>query len=148
MTEFSLIVMGKPQGKARPRFTRTGRVFTEAKTKQAEAAILAEWERAGSVRLDGPIELDVLLFHKRPAGHFTSKGLLSTAGRRQPIPDNQKPDIDNALKLVMDALNGSAWSDDVRVVRASVTRWWSHPGDPACTVLSARTKHVRTGAPT
>ena len=85
----------------------------------------AAWERAGEPRLDGAVALTVELHVERPAGHFTSRGELSAEGRRHPHPERQKPDADNALKLVMDALNTRAWRDDVQVVRAVVSRAWA-----------------------
>jgi Holliday junction resolvase RusA-like endonuclease len=55
-------------------------------------------------------------------------GTLSAAGQRKPFPTGKKPDVDNALKLLMDALNGKAYRDDVDVVDARVRRVWSFDG--------------------
>lgn len=135
MTGFSLVIPGKPKGKDRPRFAR-GRAYTPKETKEAEAYIGHLWEESGCPRhWDGPIQIDVDIFHKRPKSHFTTKGLLSAEGKKHILPDNQKPDIDNVIKLVMDALNKKAWRDDVQVVRASVNRWWAHAFESECTVI-------------
>jgi Holliday junction resolvase RusA-like endonuclease len=40
-------------------------------------------------------------------------------------PCEKRPDADNILKLVADALNGVAYDDDKRVVVASVCKLWS-----------------------
>ena len=39
-------------------------------------------------------------------------------------PDTDKPDVDNVLKLVMDALNGVAYRDDAQVTEAVIRK---HP---------------------
>ena len=85
----------------------------------------------GEPRLaDGPIEIEVLLVVERPLGHFNTKGELNKKGREMPFPHNKKPDVDNAIKLVMDALNTRAYRDDVQVCKAAVMREW---GDVAHT---------------
>jgi Holliday junction resolvase RusA-like endonuclease len=121
---FQLIVPGAPQGKQRARHGQ-GRTWTPRETLLAEQEIRRAWEEAGCPRVAGPVEVTVQLGVTRPRSHATSKGRLSAEGRRNPEPHRQKPDVDNALKLVMDALNTRAWADDVQVVDASVTRLWA-----------------------
>jgi len=126
-----LTVTGKPEGKGRPRLGAGGRVFTPRTTSVAEREIRAAWEGVGEPRLaDGPIEIEVLLVVERPLGHFNTKGELNKKGREMPFPHNKKPDVDNAIKLVMDALNTRAYRDDVQVCKAAVMREW---GDVAHT---------------
>lgn len=141
MSAFELLVIGKPVGKGRPRFAG-GRAFTDERTAQAERDIFGCWIAAGSPRLNGPIELSVVLKVERPKGHYRKDGSLSAEGRRHPHPAAQKPDVDNALKLVMDALNGRAWGDDVQVVWARVQRVW---GSRAETVVWAAEAAPDTG---
>lgn len=121
-----LVIDGQPVGKGRPRFVKqTGRTYTPRATQLAESEIRRAWEEADRPRLDeGPIDLHVRLAVARPKGHYTTKGDLSAAGQRAPFPAAQKPDVDNALKLVMDALNKRAWRDDVQIISATVARRW------------------------
>lgn len=120
---FSFLVLGRPQGKGRPRHGQ-GRTWTPRETTLAEQGIRASWQDAGAVRLEGAISLHVTLGVTRPKGHFKADGSLSALGRRMPQPINKKPDVDNALKLVMDALNTRAWLDDVQIIHAQVDRLW------------------------
>jgi Holliday junction resolvase RusA-like endonuclease len=126
---YMLDIPGKPAGKDRPRVVRRGDkiwTFTPKKTELAEGEIRRHWEAKNLERLDEvAIGLTVTLFVERPNSHFTSKGALSATGKRHPLPRNQKPDIDNALKLIMDALNGRAWRDDVQISSVKITREWS-----------------------
>lgn len=136
-SSFYVEVPGEPAGKGRPKFARRGRhvhVYTDDATKAAEARVLKAWEDAGAVRLEGPIRVDVRLIVERRDGHYLKGGDLSAEGRRWPLPTNRKPDVDNALKLALDALNGAAWGDDVQVIGAAVARAW---GSPARTEIAA-----------
>ncbi len=123
MSSFQIIVPGRPTGKARPRIVK-GRAFTPRATELAENEIRRAWQEAGQPRLEGALAVLVTLRVTRPRGHFNAKGELNAEGLRNPHPARQKPDVDNALKLVMDALNGCAWRDDVQVVDATVVRRW------------------------
>lgn len=124
----ALELSGRPEGKGRPRFGKGGRVFTPQATKLAEGRIIDAWTDAGQPRIDGPVSLTLRLEVARPKGHFTTKGELNKSGRRLPHPTGKKPDVDNALKLVMDALNRRAYRDDVDVISATVTRVWASDG--------------------
>ena len=129
MNRFSFIVPGKPTGKGRVRFNGK-QSFVDQVTAHAERDVLGCWIEAGQPRLVGPVQLAVTLIVERPKGHYRSDGVtLSAEGKRHPFPENQKPDADNALKLVMDALNTRAWKDDVQVVDARVTRVWGPRGE-------------------
>ena len=135
-----IIVDGKPAGKGRPRFnTATGRAYTDGKTESAESRVVAAWHAAGRPRLpDGPVYVAVEIAVARPQNHWKRDGTLSAAGDRAAWPV-RKPDIDNALKLVMDALNGCAYRDDVDVVHSWVVRRWCNPGENEHTRIRLRT---------
>jgi Holliday junction resolvase RusA-like endonuclease len=137
---FSFMVLGRPQGKGRPRHGQ-GRTWTPRETTLAEQGIRAGWTSAGAVRLEGAITLHVLLSVTRPKSHYKTNGALSAEGVRHPQPRNKKPDVDNALKLVMDALNTRAWHDDVQIVQAQVDRVWD---DREYTRVIARAVDVMT----
>lgn len=68
----------------------------------------------------------MLFLVERPGSHFNSRGELSAEGLRHPLPENRKPDVDNALKLVMDALNGRAYKDDVQITTSREMKRWSN----------------------
>ena len=102
------------------------RPFTPKVTLVAEREIRAAWEEIGKPRFpDVAIGLEVFIAVARPRTHFKKNGELSAEGKRHPYPDNKKPDLDNAAKLVMDALNSRAWRDDVRVTKLVIERDWT-----------------------
>jgi Holliday junction resolvase RusA-like endonuclease len=123
---FTLVIGGDPMGKDRPRFAQ-GRTFTTTATKLAEGEVRRKWEEAGEPRLpdDVPLRIAVTLYVVRPASHKRKNGELSAEGERHSRPMAKKPDVDNALKLAMDALNKRAYRDDVRIVEAVVERHWA-----------------------
>lgn len=125
--EIHLVFDGDPVGKERPKFnTQTKVAYTPKKTVIAEREIRSLWREAGKPRLadDSALELIIELYVQRPQSHLKRNGELSAEGLRHPIPRNKKPDVDNAIKLVMDSLNKHAYKDDVQIAKASVIRHW------------------------
>jgi Holliday junction resolvase RusA-like endonuclease len=120
--QVDIVMEGKPVGKARPRFGAGGHVYTPTPTKLAEARLIDAWQQVGSPRLDGAIHLGI------SKGHYRKDGSLSAAGLAKPHPTGKKPDADNAAKLVMDAMNGRLYRDDVDVIELTVMRYWSDDG--------------------
>jgi Holliday junction resolvase RusA-like endonuclease len=122
-----LKVAGQAHGKARQRFDpRTKRAYTPPSNIISENDVRAVWREAGEPRVedDTAIAIEIRIAVVRPRGHLRKDGNLSAEGLRHPIPRNKKPDVDNALKLVMDALNSRAYRDDVLVAKALVERHW------------------------
>lgn len=123
-----LRVAGKVHAKQRQRFDpRSKRAYTPPANIVNENDIKAVWREAGEPRIedqDAAIGIEVYIKVVRPKGHFKKSGELSAAGKRMPKPANKKPDLDNALKTIMDALNTRVYRDDVRVARAFVDRDW------------------------
>lgn len=118
-------VPGKPVPMPRPRVTRFGTYHSKAATS-AKAEVVFAWQAAGGVQLDdAPVNLKVAVVVPRPKTHLLASGDLSAVGRRAPV--FPKGDVDNYLKLVMDALNGRLWADDVQIVDSVVSKAWERP---------------------
>lgn len=104
-------VDGEPVSKQRPRFARSrGRVYTPGGTVAAEQAVA--WSFRQQV---GPY------VPPKEAAYGVYVGFFCGSGQRR--------DVDNMTKLVLDALNGVAWVDDVQVseISAKVQRWQQEP---------------------
>ena len=119
MTEtVSFTVPGKPTPKARARSTRAGGHYTPSTTRTAEANVRAAWfSQVGIQRkpFDGPVDVVVNAYFAVPKSWSKSKKDTTTF-------HVSKPDIDNIVKLVTDALNGVAYVDDSSVVRVAGTK--------------------------
>lgn len=111
----------EPIGKARPRFTKTGHAYTPQKTKDAEELIAAAYRAAGGgcIPKGVPAELEVVAHFPIPKSFSQKK---RDAVLDSEILPTKKPDADNILKLVADALNGVAYEDDAQVVRMEVSK--------------------------
>lgn len=119
-------VEGKPVGKARPRFTRRGFAYTPEKTVRYEAAVRAaciEAMRAQGVykRVGVPLAIKCEFFFEPPKS-WSKKRRTEAADL---APYDQKPDGDNLLKIVKDALNGVAYDDDKRICSETATKQYS-----------------------
>jgi len=106
-----------PTPKGRPRFTQQGRVYTPKRTKSAEDLIK---EMARQQYRNGPIKgaLSVLVV-------FTIKRPKSV---KRDYP-TVKPDLDNCLKLLLDALNGITYDDDAQIIEINVSKKYGQVGN-------------------
>lgn len=114
-----VIINMKPIGKARPRVVR-GHAFTPKATKDAEEQIRRTWESNIGEQLHGCLELNVTAQFNVPSS-LTKK---ETQRRLFQVWHTQKPDMDNIIKLVADALNGTAYKDDSAIVKVSGQKMW------------------------
>ena len=116
-------VYGEPQGKARPRFTKSGRAYTPKKTVDMERRIALAYKSShGELLGDDYIAITIRAYYPIPKSITKKEHDLIVRGLSLP---SKKPDADNVLKLVMDGLNGVAYKDDKQVVYASVQKMYS-----------------------
>ena len=119
-------VPGEPRGKGRPRFSKQGhRPYTDSETKAYEDKIVAYYRKAyqGFRWPDNAfLEITVTAHYPIPKSATKTATAGMQAGRILP---SRKPDVDNVLKVVLDALNGVAYKDDARVVSVSARKIYS-----------------------
>ncbi len=118
-------VMGKPQGKARPRLSRHG-VYTPQSTVQYENKIRAAYKEAAPKEffcID--VAVEVHAYFPIPKSWSAEKQVHAMVGDFAP----GKPDVDNILKIVMDGLNGYAYSDDALVTKAVCHKRYAARGE-------------------
>lgn len=114
------VVPGKLHGKGRPRFSRkTGTVYTPKTTADYEKLVRDMFVAAGGKRTTAPVAVRVDVFHGVPKSLSKKKRLEMLESDELPM---KKPDVDNILKIVLDALNGVAYEDDVQVVQTICTK--------------------------
>ena len=109
-------VLGKP----RPRYTtKNGKAYayTPKKFQDCETKIAYEYERQDGSFYDAcEVTVQIIVCRKQPKS-IRRKNV-------EEISDTLKPDIDNVAKLVLDALNGCAYTDDCQVTSLSIDK---HP---------------------
>lgn len=119
-------IPGPPKGKARPRVVRTknghSHTYTPEQTVVYENAVKFAYVTAGGKMMYGQLRMVIDAFFQIPKS--TSKKMYAEmlAGKARPT---SKPDSDNLLKAVADALNGIAYRDDACVVDVVVRKWYS-----------------------
>lgn len=126
MKEVKFFVEGV-MGKERPRASIIGghaHIYTPKKTKDFEKKIAKEFLAAGGEKLDKdiPIRLTVIVFHGVPKSYSKKKRAACLNHDTRPM---KKPDADNCLKIVADALNGIAYEDDTQIVAMTAYKYWA-----------------------
>ncbi len=119
------IVEGEPQGKARPRFSRrSGTVYTPSKTAKYEKEIRRSFLAAGGKMIPAGsyVVVTVDAYFKIPKSYTKRKRLDCEHNIIRP---DKKPDIDNVVKVILDALNKVAYADDKQVVGIICRKWYS-----------------------
>lgn len=119
-----LTIPGKPMGKQRHRTTKSGHTFTPQKTVNYETRIQEAFraEYPDHVPFTGRVWMSLDIYCPIP---------VSTSNRKRAqmlendILPTKKPDIDNVIKLVADALNGIAYADDKQIVGLEANKWYS-----------------------
>lgn len=113
---------GEAVGKGRPRVTASrgkfAHAYTPQKTKDFENAIRFEFiasncEQMPVYKREQSLKAAVLIGASIPKSYSKKKQALCRDGIIVPA---KKPDVDNVLKAVFDALQGYAYEDDSQIV--------------------------------
>lgn len=130
-------VPGQPVGKGRPRFRKNSKKpYTPEKTRDQEETVkaiawktmyengrIAPTDKLCAVFVDAAYKVGTSFTKKRKA--------MCYAQRERP----GKPDIDNVVKLIMDAMNNVVYKDDTQaVMTASLKRYAVEGEEPGVTV--------------
>lgn len=123
-----ITISGQPGHKGRPRFTRSGHVYTPAMTKAWENRVRAS---AVTIQMISEGAISVVI-----VARFQT--LKSDIRKRDPRPvrwKTTKPDSDNIEKGVLDALNGIAWSDDALICAPLMLKQFAAQGEDPHTIV-------------
>jgi Holliday junction resolvase RusA-like endonuclease len=126
---------GKPMGKGRPRVVqRNGktRAYTPEKTASYEQYIKLCFMTAEGGNCfrencyESPLKLSVKAYYEIPKGFSKKKREAALNPLASPeIRPGVRPDIDNIVKAVLDALNKLAFRDDSRVVELQAEKYYA-----------------------
>ena len=123
----AFVIPGTPVGKGRPKFARRGN-FTVAYTPEKTASyenlvkLAASGAMAGRPPMEGAADVSIALFVTPPASWSQKKQRSALLGHLFPT---SKPDMDNVIKGIFDAMNGIVWQDDKQVVSLRVFKRYS-----------------------
>ena len=139
--DIEFIVPGEAIGKERPRFVRRGKfvaTYTPQKTKDYQKEVLIAYNKvARGKKLYGSIKAEVCAIYEPPKSVSKKTREKMISGE---IPYTKKPDVDNILKSVCDALNEVTYDDDAQINDARVTKMY---GDKSmCQIRLSDSKHA------
>ena len=112
-------IPGQPVAKSRPRFSfKSKRAYTPKKTKDYEELIKEYVKPLVDGTLSGPIDAHFIIVFKRP------KYMMTKKYKDQLLLHTKRPDLDNVIKAVMDALN-SILDDDSQICKITAEKYYS-----------------------
>lgn len=120
MYEFEVI--GEIKGKARPRVnTYTCQVYTPTSTKDYENLIKQYFQikYPRYIPFENRVSVTIKAYFKVPKTTTKKDKALIEEGKLSPT---KKPDIDNVVKIVLDALNKMAFKDDNQITKLQVEK--------------------------
>lgn len=115
-------VPGKVRGKGRPRFTRRGNfvsTYTDDKTAAYEKLIQASYLKRTSYISQKSVRISMYICFAPNKSDTKKNRIIKLLNKLWP---NKKPDVDNVIKVVLDALNKIAYADDTQVNEVHVLR--------------------------
>ncbi len=112
-------MLGPPKGKQRPRVCRINGqsvTYTPRQTIEYENWVRASYTAVSRAFFEKnePLEISILAFFSIPQS--ASKKLKKMMLTGEVLP-TKKPDCDNLIKIILDALNGVCFHDDSQVCR-------------------------------
>lgn len=126
ISEFT--VPGEPKGKGRHKTSTQGKRiihYTPKGTRLYEEIVATEYLRqCGSVRVSDNeyVDIKILAYFKIPQ---SANKMDAERMRKNIIRPAKKPDVDNIIKIVADALNGIAYKDDKQIIRSLAEKFYS-----------------------
>lgn len=130
-----IVLAGAPMGKQRVRVRKDGHAYTPERTVTFEGRLAYAAQNVMGDRplFDGPLIVDVAVLLPVPVSKPAKWKAAALAGEIRPTA---KPDADNFAK-VLDAVNLIVWTDDAKIVRLTVDKFYSERPAFALRVRSA-----------
>lgn len=120
--KYEFEVPGTIKGKGRPRVNSyTGMIYTPTTTKDYESLIeqyfILKYPKYKT--LEGRLAVNIIATFNIPKS--TKKSDREKMIQNE-ISPNKKPDIDNIVKIILDAMNKFAFKDDTQITKLSVEK--------------------------
>lgn len=114
-------VYGEPVAKGRPRFTKQGRTYTPKKTHdyESEVAMMAKTAMGTAEPLETPVAIYVYVTFPIPKSYSKKRTEACLNGSER---HTKRPDLDNIVKAITDAINDIVYKDDSQIVSIHATK--------------------------
>lgn len=132
-----LTIDGVPVAKGRPRLGRYG-TYTPKKTQEYQEYVKMCWvAKYGSIQpSEQPLEMNIVFYMPIPKSYSKKQRAEILNGRLKPT---KKPDIDNLIKSVLDALNGLVYADDSQIIKVTAVKRYAETGSTELTIKEGET---------
>ena len=113
-------IPGKVQAKQRPRFTGKF-VYTPKQTVEYENWIKTCFldKYRGMQPFENPLKVKIIAYYEIPKSTSKKK---EAEMLQENISPTKKPDADNIIKIVLDAMNKFAFNDDTQVTKLEIEK--------------------------
>lgn len=120
MKKVLFCIPGEPMAKQRPRTSKDGHMYTPAPTVQYENLIKTIYLNLKSKEFwdNEPLQMTIVALFPIPSSYTKPKQRQCELGYIAP----SRRDVDNITKIVCDALNGIAYSDDRHICQLEVVK--------------------------
>ncbi len=134
----AFVIPGTPVGKGRPKFARRGNfitTYTPEKTASYENLVRLKAEEAmkGRAPIEGAVAMTLLIEVTPPASWSAKKQAQALLGEIRPTT---KPDVDNVLKGICDAMNEIVFKDDKQIVAVTIHKAYAQTARAAVEVVA------------
>lgn len=111
----------KPIPKARPRLGKYG-TYTPKTTVDYEKAVQLAYKNQFKKEepFENPVQMEITFYFQVPKSYPKKRRLQFAEGDK---PHTKRPDLDNLVKAMTDALNGLAYKDDSQIYAMVIQKW-------------------------
>lgn len=116
------IVKGIPKAQKRHRHTKKGWAYDPSKKDKADFLF-----KALASKPEKPYEIcsvNIVFSFPRPKSHYRTGRNCAELRQNAPFKHTSRPDVDNLLKFVFDALNRHFWNDDSVIYKVEASKVW------------------------
>lgn len=118
-------IPGEPVAKGRPKFTKAGHTYTPPKTVAYENLVKLCYKQKYSGKCfsdNAQLSVEVKAYMSIPK---SKPKKWQAEAQEDVIRPTKRPDTDNILKIIQDALNGVAYRDDAQIVESICEKYYS-----------------------
>lgn len=139
MPEIRFYAQGEPKGQPRPRAFGRGKMIRVYDPATAEGwknqIAVAAKESIPESPITGPVCVRLELYFSRPRAHYRSGKFSATLKDSAPGYHTSKPDVDNVIKSILDALTILRfWNDDSQVCDTRCRKLYDDGRGPGCII--------------
>jgi Holliday junction resolvase RusA-like endonuclease len=117
-----MTIPGQPVAKGRPRVCKWG-TYTPEKTVNYETLVKELYSINNFPKLSGQLRMEIKSYFTIPKSASALKRIMMSTGQIRPV---KRPDLDNLVKIIADALNTIAYDDDSQIVTAIAEKYYSY----------------------